>query len=170
MGQRLSRMIKEWWHRNERRCLLVGLDNAGKTTILYRMHSGETHSTTPTVGFNVETVKIGRLTLNIWDVGGQDRLRPYWRHYYTGTQGIIYVVDASDRERIQKARDEFVGSAIMVLANKQDMPGALSVAEMESAFEMERNCGDRKCIVLPSTATTGAGLETAFKWLSENMS
>ena len=148
----------------------------------------------------METVKIGKLTLNIWvrclylffvessryfpandikqDVGGQDRLRPYWIHYYTGTRGIVYVVDSSDRARIPKAREEFAKvlgdeqlaeTSILLIANKQDMPGALSKEEMEKAFEIQKLAGERSWKVSPTVAKDGTGLVDAFRWLAESM-
>ena len=87
--------------------------------------------TLPTVGFNVETVKYKNVLLNLWDVGGQDKIRPLWRHYYTGTQGLIFVVDCADRDRIDEARQELHRiindremreAIILIFANKQDLP------------------------------------------------
>jgi GTPase SAR1 family protein len=85
-----------------------------------------------TVGFNVETVTYKNVKFNVWDVGGQDKIRPLWRHYYTGTQGLVFVVDSSDRERIDEARQELhrilsdremKDCLLLVFANKQDLPG-----------------------------------------------
>ena len=89
-------------------------------------------TTIPTVGFNVETVSYKNVKFNVWDVGGQDKIRPLWRHYYTGTQGLIFVVDCADRERIDEARRELhkiindremKDAIILVFANKQDVKG-----------------------------------------------
>lgn len=88
------------------RILMVGLDAAGKTTILYKLKLGEVVTTIPTIGFNVETVEYKNLSFTVWDVGGQDKIRPLWRHYYQGTNGLIYVVDSNDRDRIEDAREE----------------------------------------------------------------
>lgn len=85
---------------------MVGLDAAGKTTILYKLKLGEIVTTIPTIGFNVETVEYKNISFTVWDVGGQDKIRPLWRHYYANTQGLIYVVDSSDNERIQESREE----------------------------------------------------------------
>nr|VZI47986.1 unnamed protein product [Spirometra erinaceieuropaei] len=88
-------------------------------------------ATIPTVGFNVETVTYGKLRFNVWDVGGQEKIRPLWRHYYTGTQGLIFVVDSADRDRIEEAQmelhriandKEMQDAIILVFANKQDIP------------------------------------------------
>ena len=84
----------------------VGLDAAGKTTILYKLKLGEVVTTIPTIGFNVEAIEYGNLTLTVWDIGGQDKIRPLWRHYYQSTQGVIFVVDSNDRDRVAEARDE----------------------------------------------------------------
>merc|ERR1711964_87347 len=84
----------------------VGLDAAGKTTILYKLKLGEVVTTIPTIGFNVETVEYKNLSFTVWDVGGQDKIRPLWRHYYQGTNGLIYVIDSNDRDRIEDARED----------------------------------------------------------------
>merc|ERR1712028_309417 len=88
------------------RILMVGLDAAGKTTILYKLKLGEVVTTIPTIGFNVEAVEYKNIAFTVWDVGGQDKIRPLWRHYYTNTEGIIFVVDSNDRDRVDEARDE----------------------------------------------------------------
>ena len=85
---------------------MVGLDAAGKTTILYKLKLGEIVTTIPTIGFNVESVEYKNISFTVWDVGGQDKIRPLWRHYYANTQGVIFVVDSNDRDRVGEARDE----------------------------------------------------------------
>merc|ERR1719355_237465 len=92
--------------KKEMRILMVGLDAAGKTTILYKLKLGEVVTTIPTIGFNVETVEYKNINFTVWDVGGQDKIRKLWRHYYQDTQGLIFVVDSSDRDRIEDAREE----------------------------------------------------------------
>merc|ERR1712170_186510 len=92
--------------KTEMRILMVGLDAAGKTTILYKLKLGEVVTTIPTIGFNVETVEYKNINFSVWDVGGQDKIRKLWRHYYQNTQGLIFVVDSNDRERIEDAREE----------------------------------------------------------------
>ena len=71
---------------------MLGLDSAGKTTVLYNIKTGSELSTVPTVGFNVETIKYKSILLNLWDVGGQDKIRPLWRHYYTGSQVRYFLI------------------------------------------------------------------------------
>lgn len=80
MGKLLSKIFGN----KEMRILMLGLDAAGKTTILYKLKLGQSVTTIPTVGFNVETVTYKNVKFNVWDVGGQDKIRPLWRHYYTG--------------------------------------------------------------------------------------
>merc|ERR1712026_483668 len=84
----------------EVRVLTIGLDAAGKTTLLYKLKLGMLVATIPTIGFNVETVEYKNISFTMWDVGGQDKIRPLWRHYFQNTEGLIFVVDSNDRERI----------------------------------------------------------------------
>ncbi|CAG5126410.1 unnamed protein product [Candidula unifasciata] len=84
----------------------VGLDAAGKTTILYKLKLGEIVTTIPTIGFNVESVEYKNINFTVWDVGGQDKIRPLWRHYFQNTQGLIFVVDSNDKERLGESKDE----------------------------------------------------------------
>ena len=76
---------------------------------MYKLKLGEIVTTIPTIGFNVETVEYKNISFTVWDVGGQDKIRPLWRHYFQNTQGLIFVVDSNDRERIDGdngAKDE----------------------------------------------------------------
>ncbi|MFS7979993.1 ADP-ribosylation factor 1 [Helianthus anomalus] len=121
------------------RILMVGLDAAGKTTILYKLKLGEIVTTIPTIGFNVETVEYKNISFTVWDVGGQDKIRPLWRQYFQNTQGLIFVVDSNDRDRVVEARDELHrmlnedelrDAVLLVFANKQDLPNAMNAAEI----------------------------------------
>ena len=128
MGLAFTKIWQRMIGKQEMRILMVGLDAAGKTTILYKLKLGEVVTTIPTIGFNVETVEYKNLSFTVWDVGGQDKIRPLWRHYYQGTNGLIYVVDSNDRDRIEDAReeltkmlneDEMRDAVLLVFANKQ---------------------------------------------------
>jgi small GTP-binding protein len=88
------------FNKTEFRVLMIGLDASGKTSILYKLKLGEVVTTIPTIGFNVETIDYKSCGLTAWDVGGCDKIRPLWRHYYQNTQAIIYVVDSNDHERL----------------------------------------------------------------------
>ena len=106
MGLTISSLFTRLFGKQQMRILMVGLDAAGKTTILYKLKLGEIVTTIPTIGFNVETVEYKNISFTVWDVGGQDKIRPLWRHYFQNTQGLIFVVDSNDRERVQEAKDE----------------------------------------------------------------
>ncbi|KAG6424259.1 hypothetical protein SASPL_114674 [Salvia splendens] len=107
MGIVFTRLFSSLFGNKEARILVLGLDNAGKTTILYRLQMGEVVSTIPTIGFNVETVQYNNIKFQVWDLGGQTSIRPYWRCYFPNTQAIIYVVDSSDTDRLVIAKEEF---------------------------------------------------------------
>ncbi|KAI2565433.1 hypothetical protein G5576_007594 [Homo sapiens] len=129
MGNIFGNLLKSLIGKKEMRILMVGLDAAGKTTILYKLKLGEIVTTIPTIGFNVETVEYKNISFTVWDVGGQDKIRPLWRHYFQNTQGLIFVVDSNDRERVNEAREELMrmlaedelrDAVLLVFANKQD--------------------------------------------------
>uniref|UniRef100_A0A671E1M1 ADP-ribosylation factor-like protein 2 n=1 Tax=Rhinolophus ferrumequinum TaxID=59479 RepID=A0A671E1M1_RHIFE len=119
----------------ELRLLMLGLDNAGKTTILKKFNGEDIDTISPTLGFNIKTLEHRGFKLNIWDVGGQKSLRSYWRNYFESTDGLIWVVDSADRQRMQDCQRELqnllveerlAGATLLIFANKQDLPGALS--------------------------------------------
>uniref|UniRef100_A0A8C5BAV7 ARF GTPase 3 n=1 Tax=Gadus morhua TaxID=8049 RepID=A0A8C5BAV7_GADMO len=131
MGNIFSNLLKSLIGKKEMRILMVGLDAAGKTTILYKLKLGEIVTTIPTIGFNVETVEYKNISFTVWDVGGQDKIRPLWRHYFQNTQGLIFVVDSNDRERVNEAREELMrmlaedelrDAVLLIFANKQVTP------------------------------------------------
>ncbi|CAH0547993.1 unnamed protein product [Brassicogethes aeneus] len=125
--------------------VMLGLDSAGKTTALYRLKFDQYLNTVPTIGFNCEKVKgmIGKargINFLVWDVGGQEKLRPLWKSYTRCTDGIVFVLDSVDVERMEEAKMELIrtvkspensGVPILVLANKQDLPGAREPKELE---------------------------------------
>lgn len=88
MGMSISKMMGKLFGSKEMRLLMLGLDAAGKTTILYKLKLNQDVTTIPTVGFNVETVTYKNVKFNVWDVGGQDKIRPLWRHYFSGTSFV----------------------------------------------------------------------------------
>eukprot|EP00747_Dinoflagellata_sp_TGD_P164826 gnl/TRDRNA2_/TRDRNA2_185295_c0_seq1.p1 gnl/TRDRNA2_/TRDRNA2_185295_c0~~gnl/TRDRNA2_/TRDRNA2_185295_c0_seq1.p1 ORF type:complete len:238 (-),score=38.07 gnl/TRDRNA2_/TRDRNA2_185295_c0_seq1:257-970(-) len=160
------------------RILMVGLDAAGKTTILYKLRLGEVETTIPTIGFNVETVEYQSATkitsFTSWDVGGRDKIRPLWRHYYRNTQALVFVVDSNDRERIEDAaeqlsqllcEDELDGAPLLVFANKQDIPRSMSTAEIADKLSLHK-IRDRPWYIQASCAMTGDGLYEGLDWLS----
>lgn len=176
MGGLLSKVLGRLFGNKEMRILMLGLDAAGKTTILYKLKLNQGVTTIPTVGFNVETVVYKNVKFNVWDVGGQDKIRPLWRHYYTGTQGLIFVIDSADRDRIDEARKELhriildremSNSVLLVFANKQDLSNAMSPAEVTEKLHLHKLL-NTLWYVYPSCATTGEGLFEGLAWLSNN--
>jgi ADP-ribosylation factor protein 1 len=176
MGLIFSSILDQLSGKTEKRMLMVGLDAAGKTTILYKLKLGDNVQTIPTIGFNVETVEYKNLNFTIWDVGGQDRIRQLWRHYYNNTQGIIFVVDSNDPQRIDSARDELqrllredelADATLLIFANKQDMPNAMTCTQMSDKLGLNGGLkGARKWYVQPCCAQTGDGLYEGLQWMS----
>merc|ERR1712178_426264 len=159
------------------RIVMVGLDAAGKTTVLYKLKLGEVVTTVPTIGFNVEEVEHKNIKFTVWDIGGQDRIRKLWRHYYLVTNGVIFVVDSSDRNRIQDARDELCkllgddelrDAVLLVLANKQDLPNAMTAAEVSKHLGLGQ-LRNRHWYIQSACATTGQGIYEALAWFSETL-
>merc|ERR1719498_673742 len=123
----MSKLFSRMFGKKEMRILMVGLDAAGKTTILYKLKLGEVVTTIPTIGFNVETVDYKNISFTSWDIGGRGNMRALARHYYQGTEAVIMVVDSNDRDRIDDARehlttmmneDELHDVPVLVYANK----------------------------------------------------
>ncbi|XP_075257206.1 ADP-ribosylation factor 1-like [Convolutriloba macropyga] len=178
MGITFARLFESLLGKKQMRILMVGLDAAGKTTILYKLKLGEVVTTIPTIGFNVETVEYKNISFTVWDVGGQDRIRPLWRHYFQNTQGLIFVVDTNDRERANEAReelrkmleeDELRDAVLLVFANKQDLPNALSVSEMSQLLGLHF-LKNRDWHVQATCATRGDGLYEGLDWISQVLS
>ena len=179
MGLTFSKMFGKLFGKKDEdvRILMVGLDAAGTTTILYKLKLGEIVTTIPTIGFNVETVEYKNISFTVWDVGGQDKIRPLWRHYYQNTQGLIFVVDSNDKDRVGEAHDELHRmlsedelreAIVLVFANKQDLPNAMSVAEVTDKLGLH-SLRNRKWYIQATCATSGEGLFEGLDWLSANI-
>lgn len=178
MGLTLSSILTRLFGKKQVRILMVGLDAAGKTTILYKLKLGEIVTTIPTIGFNVETVEYKNICFTVWDVGGQDKIRPLWRHYFQNTQGLIFVVDSNDRERISEAQDELQkmlnedelrDAVLLLFANKQDLPNAMSAAELTEKLGLNQ-LRNRRWYIQATCATQGEGLYEGLDWLSNELS
>lgn len=162
----------------EMRLLMVGLDNAGKTTIVKKLNGEDISTISPTLGFNIRTMHFRGYKLNIWDIGGQKTLRPYWRNYYEKTDGLIWVIDSADLARLQDCRDELhrllleerlFGATLLILANKQDIPSALSVKQLEEALQLHI-IAKRHWRIVACSAVTGAGLLDGFDYIVKDIS
>uniref|UniRef100_A0AAZ3S1D1 ADP-ribosylation factor 1 n=1 Tax=Oncorhynchus tshawytscha TaxID=74940 RepID=A0AAZ3S1D1_ONCTS len=176
MGNLFASLFKAFG-KKEMRILMVGLDAAGKTTILYKLKLGEIVTTIPTIGFNVETVEYKNISFTVWDVGGQDKIRPLWRHYFQNTQGLIFVVDSNDRERVNEAREELMRmlaedelreAVLLVFANKQDLPNAMNAAEITDKLGLH-SLRHRNWYIQATCATSGDGLYEGLDWLSNQL-
>ena len=156
--------------------LMLGLDAAGKTTVLYKLKLNEVVNTIPTIGFNVESLSpVKNVSFTVWDIGGQDKIRPLWRHYFVGTHGLIFVVDSSDKHRFDEVREELtwilnseelVGVPLVVLANKQDLPKASSPSEVATKLGLPSLKG-RSWHVHGTSAVSGDGLYEAMDQMSQ---
>lgn len=167
MGNSVSRKIRQ----KPPQVVLMGLDSAGKSTLLSRLHTGLVMNTTPTVGFNVATLELNKNTaLTVWDVGGQDNMRPNWRYYLEGCKALIFVVDSGDRACMSKAQkalkkiladENLKGRPLMVLANKMDLPTSMTIQEVSILLELP-SYKDRMWEIQACSALTGLGLMQAF--------
>lgn len=202
MGNLFQTLFDMFAGKQDMRILMVGLDAAGKTTILYKLKLGEVVTTIPTIGFNVETVEYKNVNFTMWDVGGQDKIRPLWRHYFNGVQGIIFVVDSNDRERIAPQshdddrssnsalkfhkraeetktaaeelqymlqQDELRDAAVLVIANKQDLPDSMSMSEVTEKMGLNK-LRNTRWYAQAACATTGDGLFEGLDWLTSTLS
>ncbi|KAJ7213460.1 ADP-ribosylation factor family-domain-containing protein [Mycena pura] len=177
MGLSVSRLLSGLFSKKEMRILMVGLDAAGKTTILYKLKLGEIVTTIPTIGFNVETVEYKNILFTMWDIGGQAKIRRLWNHYYQNAQAIIFVVDSNDPERVSEAReelqrmlteDELRDALLLVFANKQDLPHAMNAAEITDKLGLH-GLRQRTWYIQAVCATSGDGLYEGLEWLTTNI-
>ncbi|KAI9875248.1 MAG: Arf GTPase arl1 [Pleopsidium flavum] len=181
MGGSISRILSGLlWTKKEIRILILGLvhvevlrDNAGKTTLLYRLKIGEVVTTIPTIGFNVESVTYKNLNFNVWDLGGQTSIRPYWRCYYTNTAAVIFVIDSTDIDRLSTAsselsamlnEEELRDAALLVFANKQDQPGAKGAGEISEKLGLGE-LRERNWSIVACSAVDGRGVSEGMDWL-----
>lgn len=163
--------------------VVIGLDSAGKTALLYRLKLREFVETIPTKGFNMERIKVSMgnsksnsTTLQVWDVGGQDKLRPLWKSYTRRTDGLVFVVDSAESERMEEAKVELhriarsaenQGVPLLVLANKQDLDGAASAAEVEKVLALHELSSSTLLHTQGCSALNGQGLQPGLEKLYE---
>merc|ERR1719380_403380 len=136
---------------NEAAILVLGLDNSGKTTILKQMSNESIENIMPTQGFNVKSLVHEGFKLNVWDIGGQKTIRPYWSNYFESSDVLCYVIDSSDRRRLEEsgnelaellAEDKLGGVPLLVYANKQDLLQAVPADEIKDSLKLD-NIKDR---------------------------
>jgi len=180
MGGTVSTAYQSAFPKDEQRILMVGLDAAGKTTILYKLKLGDVVTTIPTTGFSVDTVEYKNISFTVWDVGRKDKVRRLWHHYYKNTEGLIFVVDSNDSDRIDAARDELHemlnadelrDAVLLVYANKQDLPDAMSTAEITKKLGLHGlRPSSRVWHIQACCGTKGDGLMEGLDMLSYSMS
>ncbi|XP_057379771.1 ADP-ribosylation factor-related protein 1-like [Daphnia carinata] len=179
----LSGFYKYLFQLDEYYVLILGLDNAGKSTYL---EAAKTHFTknykalnpnkiTSTVGLNIGVIETDGCSLNFWDLGGQEELQSLWDKYYAESHAVIYVVDAFARDRIEESKAVFdkmiasellKGIPLLVLANKQDLQDSMGVREVKPIFNQNAHLiGQRDCMVMPVSALNGDGVDEGIKWL-----
>ncbi|KAF2026218.1 ADP-ribosylation factor [Paraphoma chrysanthemicola] len=160
----------------EMRILMLGLDNAGKTTIVKRIMNEDVNSVSPTLGFIIKTIEYDGYKLNIWDVGGQKTLRTYWKNYFEKTDTLIWVVDATDRERIDDCRHELAGllqeerlsgASLLVFKNKSDVPGAMTEDEVREGLRLDA-IKTHKWHIMTCSAMTGMNLQEGLEWVVQD--
>lgn len=156
-----------------------GLDNAGKTTILKKFNGEDISTISPTLGFNIKTLVYNGFNLNIWDIGGQQTIRSYWRNYFEQTDGIVWVVDTADKRRLSDCKKELhsllkqeklAGASLLIFANKQDLAGALSAKEIAEILDLEvLGREGRHWRIEGCSAVTGKGLIAGVDWLVKDI-
>ncbi|KAJ9459224.1 ADP-ribosylation factor-like protein 3 [Diplonema papillatum] len=168
----LSLLRKMKRSEKEPRVLILGLDNAGKTTIVKKLSDEDISQICPTQGFNIKSVDHDGVKLNMWDIGGQKTIRTYWRNYFDETDCLIYVVDSADKKRMEDTatelnllmeEEQLAGVPVLVFANKQDLASAESAAEISKALNLHA-FRDRKWQIQGCSALKGEGLEEGLTW------
>ncbi|NXK24798.1 ARL11 protein, partial [Arenaria interpres] len=172
----MGKLISKGQRKRDARVVMLGLDFAGKSTLLYKLKSGRAVETCPTVGFNVESLQTPcRVSFNLWDVGGQGSLRASWASYLEDTSTLIFVLDSTDTARLPEAaaaleevlsHPSMAGVPVLLLANKQEVPGALAPTELGEKLQGGRLV-ERRWVLQGCSAHTGQGLQEALAVLGE---
>ncbi|KAI1717306.1 ADP-ribosylation factor family domain-containing protein [Ditylenchus destructor] len=161
----------------ELRILLLGLDNAGKTTILKKLASEDVTHITPTQGFNIKSVMADDVKLNVWDIGGQRKIRPYWKNYFDNTDVLIYVIDSSDKKRFDETalelselleEEKLRRVPVLIFANKQDLLTAAKASEIADGLQLIK-IRDRSWQIQACSALSGEGIKDGMEWISKNI-
>jgi len=157
----------------EHKIVILGLDNAGKTTILYQFLMNEVVQTSPTIGSNVEEVKWRNISFLMWDLGGQQSLRQSWSTYFANTEFVILVVDSTDSERLSLVKSELdklvvhedlQNASFLIYANKQDVKGSLSPAVISKELNLT-SLRSQRWQIQPCCALSGEGLTLGLEWI-----
>jgi ADP-ribosylation factor-like protein 3 len=161
----------------EPRILILGLDNAGKTSILRKLSDEDPTQTQPTQGFNIKSVDCEGFKLNMWDIGGKKAIRAYWPNYFDEVDCLVYVVDAADKRRLEETaaeleallgEEKLKGAPVLVFSNKSDLATALSPEDVSTTLQLH-NLRDRKWSIQRCSAKTGEGLHEGLEWAVRNL-
>ena len=173
----ISYLKKMKTSQKEAKLLVLGLDNAGKTTILKAISEESIKNIKPTEGFNIKNLAVDGVSLSVWDLGGQKVLREYWSNYFDHTDALIYVVDAADVDRLKEAGEELsklLGEAelakvpLLVYANKQDIVHALGADVVTTNLKLD-GIKDRKWMIVACSAKQKEGLSEGLEWVIANI-
>ncbi|XP_048374225.1 putative ADP-ribosylation factor-like protein 5C [Sphaerodactylus townsendi] len=176
MGQVFAKLLSIFGSR-EHKVIIIGLDNAGKTTILYQFLMNEVVHTSPTIGSNVEEIVLRKTHFLMWDIGGQETLRSTWNTYYSNTEFVILVIDSTDRERLTVTKEELYkmlahedlrNAAVLIFANKQDVKNSMSASEI-SKFLTLSSIKDHPWHIQGCCALTGEGLPAGLEWMTSRV-
>ncbi|KXJ09747.1 ADP-ribosylation factor-like protein 3 [Exaiptasia diaphana] len=174
----LLRKLKPGDKNKELKILLLGLDNSGKTTLLKNLATEDVQHVTPTQGFNIKSVQgTDGIKLNVWDIGGQRRIRPYWRNYFDDIDVLIYVVDSSDHKRMEETglelaelleEEKLHGVPVLIFANKQDLLNSKKADAISSDLNLN-DIRDRQWQIQGCSALNGEGVQDGILWIQKNM-
>jgi len=158
----------------EARILMLGLDNAGKTTILKKLSEEDITTVMPTQGFNIKSLVHDGFKLNVWDIGGQKSIRQYWSNYFESSDALVYVVDSSDEKRLGEsseelkellAEDKLANVPVLVFANKQDLLQAVGADAVQTALGLDSLPASRTWTIQACSAKEGDGLQDGMEWI-----
>ncbi|CCE26588.1 hypothetical protein E4U22_002949 [Claviceps purpurea] len=171
-------LLRLFWA-SEMEVTLVGLQNAGKTSVLRALGGGEfTLDSIPTVGCNMKWVRHGQVSIKCWDIGGQPRFRIMWERYCRGVNAIVFIVDIADPDLVPLAKEELhslmsyqnlAGIPLLVLGNKSDLPRKLSVDELIDELDLNQIQGREVCcygISAKEETNLDAVVQFLMKWSS----
>eukprot|EP00048_Salpingoeca_helianthica_P022446 m.18315 g.18315 ORF g.18315 m.18315 type:complete len:186 (-) comp7331_c0_seq1:38-595(-) len=175
--QRLIAWFQSLFWKEEMELTLVGLANSGKTTFVNVIASGQfSEDMIPTVGFNMRKITKGNVTIKLWDIGGQPRFRSMWERYCRGVNAIVYMLDAADTAKIGAAKEELHtlldkpqlgGIPLLVLGNKNDLPGALSVEQLIEAMGL-KELRNREVCCYSISCKSKINIDITLQWLTKH--
>uniref|UniRef100_A0A8C5LK25 ADP-ribosylation factor-like 5C n=1 Tax=Jaculus jaculus TaxID=51337 RepID=A0A8C5LK25_JACJA len=175
MGQLIAKLVGIFGSQ-EHKVIIVGLDNAG-STILYQFLTNEVVHTCPTIGSHVEELVLQKTHFLMWDLGGQEAVRPTWSSHYSNTEFVILVIDSTDRDWLLTAREELYkmlahealqGASVLIFANKQDLKESMTTAEI-SQFLRLSSIKDHPWHIQGCCALTGEGLPAGLQWMQSQV-